>query len=167
MKRTAVVHFEDAIHKLYVADPEVSFDTRYYTSPDFLARPNSTLRLSLVNFTALREISRRHPVEIFHYSEVNGNVEVLNGFEQIVINTVASKRTESLLEQLFARIANFTPMPELIIGTEYSWTNNVKNGNISPLLVDRLYKDHVMRLFAARGEGERRVAGVERPVVLL
>ena len=25
----------------------------------------------------------------------------------------------------------------------------------------------VMRLFAARGEGERRVAGVERPVVLL
>src|SRR5699024_2334148 len=61
-----------------------------------------------------------------------------------------SKRTESLLEQLFARIANFTPMPELIIGTEYSWTNNVKNGNISPLLVDRLYKDHVMLRHTAR-----------------
>lgn len=150
MKRTAIVHFEDAIHKLQAADPEVRFDSEYYSSPEFLARPNSTLRLSLVNFTALREIARRHPVEIFHYSEVNGKVEVLDGFEQIVINTVASKRTESLLEQLFTRVENFATTPEIIIGTEYSWTNNVRNGNISSDLVDRLYGEHLMLRHTAR-----------------
>ena len=62
MKKTAVVHFADDIHKLQVADPEVRFGPDYYTSPQFLARPNSTLRLNLVNFTALRKIARTYPV---------------------------------------------------------------------------------------------------------
>ena len=153
MKKTAVVHFADDIHKLQVADPEVRFGPDYYTSPQFLARPNSTLRLNLVNFTALRKIARTYPVEMFHYSEVYGEIDALDGFEQIVVNTVASAKVISFLERLLSWASSRAPAPEIIIGTEYSWGNRVKSGDISPTFFDHLYRNHLILRHTARTDG--------------
>lgn len=150
MKRTAVIYFEDLIRKRLADDPDYVFDVGFFEDPNFPARPNSTLRLTLVNFAAFQEISRTHPVDIFHYREVVGGIRGLLSYDQIVLNTVASKKTEQFLRMLIPLLDSVPTPPRVIIGTEYSWTNNVKTGNISQELVDSLYLDHLMLRHTAR-----------------
>ena len=87
---------------------------------------------------------------MFHYSEVYGEIDVLDGFEQIVVNTVASAKVISFLERLLSWASSRAPAPEIIIGTEYSWGNRVKSGDISPTFFDQLYRNHLILRHTAR-----------------
>lgn len=150
MDSTAVVYFEDAISKKIISDPDYEFGRAFFESPDVAARPNSTLRLNLVNYRALRELSDSYPIDLFHYEEIRNSLADLLEYSQVVINSVASKRTISLLVELVSLVANSPNPPRLILGTEYSWVNNVRTGNVSQDLVDTLYRDHLMLRHTAR-----------------
>lgn len=144
MKRTAVVHFESAITKEQRQNPDCKFDKSFYYSPTFTARANSTLRLNVVNYNALRNLSHRNPIDIFAYQEIRGDIDFLLDYEQIVVNIIASAHTKNLLEALIPKLDGLTNPPELILGTEYSWLNRVRDGSLSETFVNSIYRDHLM-----------------------
>lgn len=150
MKRTAVIHFEGAVKKELLRDPHATFGSEYYSSPSFAARANSTLRLNIVNYLALRNLSLEHPIDIFSYHDFSGEIAFLLDYEQIVVNTVASAHTKELLEKLIPLLEGRSDGPELIIGTEYSWLNRVRDGSLTEDFVKSVYRDHLLLRHTAK-----------------
>lgn len=150
MDKTAVIYFDNVIYKAVGQDRNFAFDDKFYLSPDFLGRPNSTLRLNVVNYSALRNLSKSYPISLFHYDEVKDSLRELMGYQQIVINTVAAVRTVECVEALLEEIESCDSPPTLIFGTEYSWTNNIRTGNVSAELVDKIYNEHLILRHTAR-----------------
>lgn len=150
MKPTAIIYFENGIYDLIKHNDAFQFDSSYYSSPEFTARPNSTLRLNIVNFKALKELSECYPIDLYHLEEIESSVASLMKYEKVVVNTVSAKRVVDFLELLFSTMARTDSPPEVVIGTEYSWKNKVATGDVTEEMVEQIYTNHTLLRHTAR-----------------
>lgn len=144
MRRTAVIFLDDLLLQKVDTDPNYKFDAKHFQAPDFAARPNSTQRLNISNFDAVRALAQDYPIDIYHYRDIHNNISAVIDYDQVVINTVASARTPSVATALLREAANRADPPALIFGTEYSWRAHVTKGDIDASLLDDVHMKHLL-----------------------
>lgn len=119
------------------------------------SRPNSTTRLTLANLKAVESLQEFF--DITYFTDDSFSVELagkLGQYDLIVVNSVASLPSIRFTVDLLKYRKSQANYPKIIVGTEGTWSTQVKKGNISPEEFDLVYYGDCLLRHTARTDRE-------------
>lgn len=134
------------------ADPK-ELSLSYFESEELWPKKaNSTARLNLVNYQALKLIEREFDIDYACFVKVTPHLKsAFDNYDIVVINQVASS-TEFLIE-LVGYLKGREIKAKVIFGTEYSWSQKVVAGDIPIDIAEEVYTKHTLLRHTARTDG--------------
>ena len=155
-RKILCIFHEHIICKRLEETAAVSFERDFFNSETWPNRPNSTSRLSLVNYQALSELSKNQGFNISFLTDCEGSIDwskIINEYDTIIINQVANKKSMLALKSLasFLISTNFRHNDKnIILGTEGSLFSEMRKGTFSKDEIDLFYKKCTVLRHTAR-----------------
>lgn len=125
------------IHEHYSAkivneQPDLEFTNEYVSNAKWASRPNSTTRLTLANYAAVRKL--RHEMAIEFSTDIVWDESLGDKFGQydiVVVNAIAGAASISFVSKLLAWKRSLEGSgPFIIMGTEVTWFSAVERGEL-------------------------------------
>lgn len=149
-----VVNFDDILEWILTTRPGASFDRKLFTEEHWKARPNSTQRLNLANFQALRAISGQIRLTYIFFESLPVEVsEYFDLFDVVVINQAPSPSKKMAVQRIVEGIQERPTSARLIFGTEMTWFREVRNRQLSLATVHSVYTNHTLLRHTAKTDG--------------
>lgn len=121
-KKIAFVYQEALMSNVLRDVPVSSIGTDFYASDLWVARPNSTSRLNLVNYQAMAMLSDRYDISEICVHEINvSTARLFMQSDIIVVNTISSPRSREFVGKFFSWVEQNQPQARIVLGTELSW----------------------------------------------
>lgn len=128
-------------------------DMNFYKSKHWPARPNSTARLNLINYTALNQLGDGFEVENIVVTELTDNIlKVFNNAEFVIIHQNASKKTFTIIREIMDYLKNQPIRAKIIFGTEGTWANTKEI--LTEINISDIYKNHTLLRHTAKTDRE-------------
>jgi len=138
-KRVVFVVLDALLRKLLATDAMPALGRAFFESPAWAKAPNSTSRLSLVNYQSWKRLSE-FEVRITYPDDISpALMEELQHADIVVVNQVASARSHKFVSELAEWLIQNPIRAELVFGTETTWLKEVEKGNISHQALDLAY----------------------------
>ena len=143
--RTAWVYFHPMVDVLREQGLGAHVPREFYASDLWTAKANSTDRLTVTNYQALHRMAGNHDLELVRSDEALKELpDLLDDFDNVVVNLVASPRAISFLKELSASPAYEDRRARLIFGTEMTPFSEVAKGNLTQREIAMLYFENTI-----------------------
>lgn len=121
----------------------------FYKSKHWPARPNSTARLNLINYTSLNQLGECFDVENLVVVEFSDLVaQAFFKADYVIIHQNASKKTFTILREILDYIDNHNIKAKIIFGTEGTWSTTKEF--LTDKNVSDIYKKHTLLRHTAK-----------------
>lgn len=142
-----VIHFDLMLRKILALSEPESFKAPFYHSSNVASRPNSTMRLSVVNVLAWRELG----ADFMFCDDIEDLKSLLGRYDTVVVHAIASARVHAFMPILVEAVNELeSAVPRIVFGTESSWFNELKKGTVSTEAIDLVYKRSLLLRHTAR-----------------
>lgn len=155
-KKVAFVVFEHLVVKFLEKGDEVVFDEAFFASKIWPARANSTSRLTLVNYEAIRRLQRESgngpEIVVVSGNDWSPAATLASDFDTIVVNQIASLQSHKWLQSFvdLCRSAETHKTKNIIFGTEVSFEAELRKQTFTPDQVDYIYRSCLLLRHTAR-----------------
>ena len=159
-RKVAFILFEILICKLLREGQKISCDADFFNSPVWPKTPNSTARLSLLNYQAMQMVAAETDIEIDIIEAQQSDIDfhsLLADYDTIVFNQIASPRSHKMLSDF----SNFciengynSTNRNIIFGTEVTFFGELKKGTFTQRQIDFVYKECVLLRHTARTDAQ-------------
>lgn len=128
------------------------FDAESYASSKWAGRPNSTVRLNIVNYKAIERLLPAIDITIRTDIEWSENLaQIYSQFDLVVINAIALDSSMAFVEAILAwKRNNPQGKPPLIFGTEGTWDSRLRSGSITKDAFNDIYFKEILLRHTAR-----------------
>jgi glycosyltransferase involved in cell wall biosynthesis len=156
-KKIACIFFENVICDIISKKPDQIFDVDFFKSKTWPNKPNSTARLSLVNYQSMRRLQKEGLYDIDFIVNNNEQIKnweyILDKYDTIIFNQIAAHYSHASLVD-FINTCIYKKVnrnnKNIIFGTEVGFFMEEKRGVLTKEQVDFIYKNCCLLRHTAR-----------------
>ncbi len=143
--RTAWIYFHPMVDRLLEQGIDSDVPVDFYASDHWAAKANSTDRLTVANYQAIRRLGDHHLVDLVHFRDAAPRLsEILHGYDNVVVNIISAPKVAEFLCSLSRAEGYPSRTARLIFGTEMTPFRMLKQGAIGQREIDMLYYDNLL-----------------------
>lgn len=133
----AVLFMERVVSNAINKFPDQKFDLDFFESKDWPSRPNSTSRLNIVNYQALRDLAKTKSYKICFFGSNRCVFDfdyIFKCFDTVIINQIAGVSSIDFVKSLVLHCKKngiSSSTHNIVFGTELSFYNELKKGSFT------------------------------------
>lgn len=149
--KTLFINCDPWLAKVLKNEPDASFEFDFFASAVWPNRPNSTFRLNLVNYQAIRHLSDEMDVRIIFHRDLPENMsEYFDNFTNVVIMQVRNEQAITAVKKILSALSERPTRARLIFGTELTWFAEMEKGNFTKDQLRKIYTEHTLLRHTAK-----------------
>lgn len=146
LKKILFIYNDGFMNKLLTISP-LDFDENFFSSDIWPVRPNSTSRLNIANYQAVKLATSLTGWNVDHRFFRDFDEEVasfVSRFDVVVLHQVASDASKNFVNDFVNYWRPKEKRPRIIFGTEITWGGELKKGVFSREVLDFIYRENTL-----------------------